>query len=263
MLSLFSSLLVAHLCAAPTMAAIIPIVNPGFEDIAGETPTNEFTFGPLNGWDLYDPGNITDGGDGATFFIGTLTPTAPDFFTAGAPEGQRVGIAFNFSGSGGTGEYGMQQTLSDTLQPDTRYSLDVEIGNIASGTSQDGTFFDISGFPGYRVDLLAGGVVLAQDNNSLAGTIGEGDFAPTNVFFTTGNTHAQLGQPLEIRLVNLNMVDPGSPTADLEVDFDNIQLGAAAVPEPGSCAILALCLTLAVVRRHWQKSFIDRQFRRH
>lgn len=252
LIPLFVGLLVSNLCIVSAEADIIAVVNPGFEDVSGETQSNEFTFGPLNGWDLYDPGGITNGGAGGTFFIGTLAPTAPVFFTDGAPEGQRVGIAFNFSGSGDTGEYGMQQTLTDTLQPNTAYSLDVEIGNIASGTSEDGTFFDISGFPGYRVDLLAGGVVLAQDNNSLAGSIAEGDFSPTNVSFTTGNTHAQLGQALEIRLVNLNLIDSDSPTADLEVDFDDIRLEAVAVPEPGSFAIFAIGLSLAVIRRHRQ-----------
>ncbi len=209
----------------------------------------------MNGWDLYDPGAITGGGAGGTFFIGTLTPTAPTFFTSGAPEGQRVGIAFNYFGSGGLGEYGMQQTLVETLQPNTVYSLDVEIGNIASGTAQNGTFFDISGFPGYRVDLLAGGVILAQDNNSLAGSIPEGEFAATNVSFTTGSTHAQLGQALQIRLVNLNVVDAGAPNADLEVDFDNVRLdaSAASVPEPAGFLITAVGLGAVLCGRRRQK----------
>lgn len=237
--------------------AAITVVNPGFEDISGESPFNEFTFGPLNGWDLYDPGAITAGGEGGTFFIGTLTPTAPTFFTSGAPEGQRVGIAFNYFGSGGLGEYGMQQTLSATLQANMTYSLDVEIGNIASGTAQNGTFFDISGFPGYRVDLLAGGVLLAQDNNSLAGSIAEGEFATTNVSFSTGAAHAQLGQALQIRLVNLNVVDASAPNADLEVDFDNVRLNASSVPEPGMSGVAGICMGLMLLRRRRRSPLQD------
>lgn len=80
---------------------IVTVINSSFEDISGETPFNEFTFGPLNGWQLYDPGAITSGGAGNTFFIGTLTPNAPIYFIDGAPEGQRVGIAFSYFGSGG------------------------------------------------------------------------------------------------------------------------------------------------------------------
>ena len=87
--------------ATAASAAPLAVVNPGFEDISGESPFNEFTFGPLDGWDLYDPGAVTDGGDGPTYFMGTLTPFEPDpvgapgvfaFFPDGAPEGQRVGI---------------------------------------------------------------------------------------------------------------------------------------------------------------------------
>ena len=43
---------------------------------------------------------------------------------------------------------------------------------------------------------------------------------------STGATHPQLGQPLAIRLVNLNIVDPLFPGSDLEVDFDDVRLSA-------------------------------------
>lgn len=244
------TLLVATALLSPTTNAdVISITNHSFEDIGGESPVNEFTFGPLNGWDLYDPNNITNGGAGNTYFIGTLTPDAPTNFVNGATDGQRVGIAFNFAGSGGQGEYGMVQTLDDTLQANTRYSLSVDIGNIASGTARSGTFFDLDGFSGYRVDLLAGGEILerdgilAQDNNSLAGSIAEGFFETSTVEFTTGATHDQLGLALGIRLVNLNEIDLAFPDANLEVDFDNVRLSSfAAVPEPNMClALLSLC----------------------
>lgn len=237
-------------------ADLVTVINPGFEDISGESEVNEFTFGPLNGWDLYDPGNITDGGDGPTYFIGTLRPTAPTFFTNGAPEGERVGIAFNFFGSGDAGEYGLVQTLSETLQANNDYVLNVEIGNIASGTATNGTFFNLDGFPGYRVDLLAGGVVIAQDNNTLAGAIPEGEFATSTVTFQTGDSHAQLGQQLGIRLVNLNQVDASFPAADLEVDFDNVRLSAApSVPEPAGLiwvAAATMLLGLFIKSGRWK-----------
>ncbi|MFK8111837.1 MAG: PEP-CTERM sorting domain-containing protein [Rubripirellula sp.] len=238
--------LVIH--AGSVHAAPVTIVNSGFEDISGESQNNEFTFGPLNGWDLYDPNGITAGGAGGTYFIGTLAPDPPTNFTSGAAEGQRVGIAFNFAGSGGQGEYGMQQTLSDTLQANSSYSLQVEIGNIASGTAQNNQFFDLEGFPGYRIDLLAGGVVLTQDNNSLSGLIAEGEFGTSTIAFNTGNTHAQLGQPLQIRLVNLNQVDPLFPAANLEVDFDDVRLDVTSVPEPSTLMGIGM-FSLLIVRR--------------
>ncbi|QDT08912.1 PEP-CTERM sorting domain-containing protein [Planctomycetes bacterium K23_9] len=227
-------------------AELVTVINPSFEDISGENFTNGFTFGPLNnGWGLYDPNSITGGGAGGTYYIGTLTPSAGSpFFPGGATDGQRVGIAFNFEGSGGQGEYGMQQTLAATLQPNTAYSLDVDIGNIASGPS-----FDLRGFPGYRVDLLAGGVVIAQDNNSLSGSIAEGTFETSNISFATTESHAQLGQSLQIRLVNINQIDALFPDSDLEVDFDFVRLNATAVPEPSSFALLLAGTVIATVRR--------------
>lgn len=246
----------------PCAAETIPVANAGFEDISGESPYNEFTFGPLNGWDLYDPGSVTDGGAGPDYYIGTLrpsfhpngTPGEYENFPAGAPEGIRVGIAFNFQSTGGGGEYGFQQTLATTLQPHTTYTLQALVGNIASGWAQDGTFYNLDGFPGYRIDFLAGGLVLASDVNSLAGTIPEGEFGLSTVQFTTGADHAQLGLNLGIRLVNLNQVDPMFPGSDLEVDFDEISLTAVAVPEPSAfllTAVGSLLLTLRTRgRRH-------------
>ena len=216
-------------------AATVAVVNPGFEDVSGENLSNEFTFGALNGWDLYDPGSITSDGNGPTYFIGTLTPFEPDpignpgvytYFPAGAAEAERVGIAYNARVSAGQGEYGLSQELNATLQPNTTYTLEVEIGNIDSGTALNGSHFTLAGFPGYRVELLAGGVMLEQDNNSLAGTIPDGQFATSMTTFTTGATHDLLGQNLEILLINLNQEDPSFPASDLEVDFDDVRLEA-------------------------------------
>lgn len=233
--ALFASLLLSS-DVSSAWAVPLTVANAGFEDISGQSPFNEFTFGPPNDWDLYDPDTITSGGAGPTYFLGTLTPFEPDpngnpgvyaNFPDGAAEGQRVAIAFNFFGSGGEGEYGISQTLSDTLQPNTAYTLEVEIGNIASAFAMSGQFFDLDGFPGYRVDFLAGGVVIAQDNNSLFGLIDDGEFGTSTVTFTTGNTHPELNEDLTIRLVNLNQIDPMFTDSDLEVDFDDVRLDAS------------------------------------
>ncbi len=238
-----------------TLAAPVAITNPGFEDITGETPANEFTFGAFNGWGLYDPGTITSDGDGPTYYVGTLTPVEPDpigdpgvfeFFDAGAPEGQRVAIAFNYFGSGGGGEYGLVQVLSQTLQPDTTYQLRVRIGNIAAGTSVGGGAFPLDGFPGYRIELFAGATLLNEDDNSLAGSIPEGEFAETLIEYTTGASVPEPAPALGIRLINLNTVDPAYPLSDLEVDFDDVRLDAspAATQVPVLQAPGKLVLTL-------------------
>lgn len=221
--------------SAVSWAAPVAVTNPGFEDITGENVVNEFTFGELNGWDLYDPNNVTSQGDGPTYFIGTLTPFEPDpignpgvyaNFPAGAPEGQRVGIAFNFDGSEGH-EYGFFQELTATLQPFTTYTLEVGIGNIDSATAMSGQFFPLEGFTGYRVELQAGGVMLDEDDNTLAGLIPDGEFATSTVNFTTGASHAQMNQPLGILLVHLNEEDPNHTDSDQEVDFDDVRLDAS------------------------------------
>jgi hypothetical protein len=238
-------LILALLLLAPgfSSAALLGVTNPGFEDTTGSTNIyNEFSFGPLAGWGLYDPGNVTAGGAGPTYFIGTIAPqiiTPPnrEYFPAGAPEGSRVAIAFNFNGSGGGGEYGLVQTLSDTLTANTLYTLRVLVGNIASGQSLDTSFFNLDGFPGYRIDLLAGSTVLTSDNNSLAGTVPEGEFRESTLTYLSGASVSP-GQALGIRLVNLNVIDPAFPAADWEVDFDDVRLEAvaASVPEPSQVA---------------------------
>ena len=250
--------------AAPSFADPLVVVNPGFEDISGEFPSNEFTFGPFNGWGLFDPATVAGTGAGPTYFIGTLTPFEPDpigapgaydFFPAGAPEGQRVGIAFNFFGSGGQGEWGLVQVLGDTLQPNTTYTLRVRIGNIASGTSMGGGVFPLDGFPGYRVDLLAGadllggGIIVAQDSNSLGASIPDGEFAESVIEFTTGASHPMLNETLGIRLVSLNIVDGEFSNSDLEVDFDDVRLDASPVlvQVPALSGVVAAGLAFCVV----------------
>ena len=229
-------------------ADILNVVNPGFEDTTGQTVFNEFTFGVPNGWNLHDPNAITGS---AGVFTGTLEPNGVDFFDTVAPEGDKVLILFN-STREGDGEYGLEQTLVETWQANTHYRLSVEVGNIGSGFAQNGTFFDLSEFPGYRVELLAGGTVIAQDLNSLV--IPERQWGTSIVEFTTGDSDAFLGQQLRIRLVNLNQIPGGftqETSPDLEVDFDNVVLEATPIPEPHSAGFVFLGVVVLLVR--WKR----------
>ncbi len=239
--------------SAPAKAELINITNAGFEDTTGQVNFNEFTFGVPAGWTAYDPNFIS----GPGVFTGTLQPNGVDFFDVPAPEGDRVAILFN-STREGDGEYGFQQTLTETWQAETRYELSVQVGNIASGVSQNGTFFNLDEFPGYRVELLAvppgpaAETVVIQDNNSLA--IAEGQFGLSTLEITTGGSEAFLGQNIGIRLVNLNLIPAGFDQAtspDLEVDFDAVTLNAfaASVPEPGAFGLLAMLLPWVGARR--------------
>ncbi|MDP1562527.1 MAG: PEP-CTERM sorting domain-containing protein [Pirellulaceae bacterium] len=237
-------------------ADLVVVQNSSFEDVTGSVAFNEFTFGPPVGWQLHNPnGVVVNNGVGPQFWVGTLRPSPPTNFNS-VPDGQRVAILFNEFGTGNLGEYGLSQTLTTTLQANMRYTLDVEIGNIASGTALNGQFFNLNGFPGYRVDLLAGGVVIASDNNSLAGSIPEGEWGTSTINFETTASHLQLGQALGIRLVNLNVVDLSAPTTDLEVDFDHVRLQASAVPEPSSGVLLGVLLLFTTFPRRQRKTSV-------
>ena len=209
---LLAALLLAGAQAAS--AALLTVVNAGFEDTSGQKVFNEFTFGTPAGWTSYDPNGIV-GGPG--FFPGTLQPNGVDFFNAPAPEGNRVAILFNNQGRD-TGEYGFQQILTDTVQANTRYELSVEVGNIASGDATNGDFFNLDGFPGYRIDLFSVDqfnveTILAQDLDSLI--IPEAEFALSTITVDIGAGHTAIGDMLGIRLVNLNepAVLPGRRTS--------------------------------------------------
>ena len=234
----------------PARAASITIDNPGFEDTTGQVDFNEFTFGTPVGWTLYDPNNIVPL---SGVFVGTLEPNGVDFFNTPAPEGDLVSILFA-SDQLGAGEYGFRQDLSAVLEAGMQYELSVAVGNIASGTATNGVFFNLDEFPGYRVDLLAGDTVIAQDLNSLS--IPEGEFATSTVSYLAGAGDPLLGQTLGIRLVNLNQIPAGFDAAtspDLEVDFDDVSLNAFVISEPGGLGLMAVALLLSGVGFRWTR----------
>lgn len=219
-----------------SLAQTIPIVNAGFE--ADSITDGAFVVLQPQAWATYDPSGIINNVQNA---VGVIRPNiGGEYFPTGAPEG--VNAALVFLGGNEMGEAGLQQTLSATLQANTRYRCSVQIGNIASGTSLPGSsggpgiFFDLDGFPGYRIDVLAGGSVVAAENNSMGATIPEGAWRPTRFYFDVTNSHPQLGQPLGIRLVNLKQ--PGTPEIpNIEVDFDAVTLSAGAIPVSAQLAI--------------------------
>ncbi len=215
---------IAALAGQATYVEAVPLVimNPGFE--ADSVSPGCFEVLLPTAWPVYDPNGILNGGGNV---VGGLNlPPGSVFFPAGAPEGEHAALVF-LSDSIGAGPAGLTQVLGDTLQADTTYTLSVQVGNIASGTGPPPCdvfgFFNLDGFPGYQVQLLAGGVVIAQDDNSLAGTIPEGEFRLSSFQLVVGAAHPQLGDTLEIRLINLNMADsPADP--GIEVDFDDVRL---------------------------------------
>ena len=107
-------------------------------------------------------------------------------------------------------ENGLSQTLGTPFQADASYTLTVKVAN---------TKFT-SGFPGYRVQLVANGTVLAEDDNSQS--IAEDSLVTRTVNYSyNAALHSGLvGQPLEIRLLSKGLA------SSEEVAFDDVQLSA-------------------------------------
>ena len=180
----------------------------------------------------YDPNGLLDGSSDAVGVLNPhpVRPSSP----AGAPDGSNVALVF-LSGDVGLGAVGIEQAIDYSLRANTTYTLSVMVGNIASGSGNPPItdFFNLAGFPGYAVQLIAGdtGGCRGIATRWLA-ALRRGTFAESVVSLTVGETHDNLNATLSIRLLNLNQ--PGTVTAPgIEVDFDAVRLTAVpAVPEP-------------------------------
>lgn len=195
------------------MSTPVFVQNPSFEVPVLSAGTYVTTAAPM-GWQSY---GAIDNGYRA---VGALNPSSTQLYLDPAPEGRNVGVVFLLDRSGDPSYFanspaGLQQTLNETLAANSEYTLSVDVGNIKTDGSPQHPF-DFSGFPNYRIDLLAGGQVLASDENTLRP--GEGRFLLSTVRYSTGSQHPQLGLPLGIRLVNLNSA------VGTEVNFDNVRL---------------------------------------
>eukprot|EP01083_Nonionella_stella_P284198 967353_1 len=191
-------------------AASITINNPGFESDDPNCPPNTYWYYQnrwVTGWAAYDPINAFSNPS----TVGIANPRTGDFFSdpingSGAPEGNAIVYIAPQIGSHGNGPCGIEQTLSDPLAPNTEYTLTAKVGNPGANCYVDSTdgpqCYDRIGSPGYSMQLLAGNVILAQDDNSI--NVDDYTWAITIVQFTTTSSHSQLGTPLKIRLLNKN-----------------------------------------------------------
>lgn len=171
----------------------------------------------IPGWEAYDPKDLITGiplTPGGFDFTDAGAQNATGFYPSGAADGANTGYAFIVDAPG-SGVVGLTQTLTDELTGNTRYTLQVNVGN---PVTNPGLPINLTGFPGYRVELLAGDRVIAADNNSLS--IAKGAFGVSTVTYTASAKDPFLGEELGIRLINLNAA-PG-----VSVDFDNVRLTA-------------------------------------
>jgi hypothetical protein len=187
--------------ACPACAGLIPIVNFGFED------------------PLLSEGSWVGGATGWSHSAaGVFNPTAVHF-PGGVPEGQNTGFVNNGY---------LRQSLVAVLQPGA-YTLQVDVGKRLD-----------SGFPGYHIELWAGGSLLALDNNTLAPA--PGTFQTSMLMYTAAANDAHLGAPLEIRI----------SSSGVQTNVDNVRLNFQSVPEP-STAILSGIGALGLLACGWSR----------
>nr|AIJ28537.1 HpiU3 [Fischerella sp. ATCC 43239] len=212
--------LLIYICSGintPANAAVttsIPIKNPGFEEPILKVE-GDYTIDAPPGWTTYNPNGLIP--EKRTKWtsnngVGHVGPNYGQlFYNQQLPEGKNIGFIY-LAQKAGSGIAGFEQTLDAVLEPNTSYKLIVDIGNFG------GMFKGVSfaGFPGYRVELLAGDTVLAADHNNLY--IKDGEFKTSTVTFTSAANNPYLGQKLGIRLINLLQ---GKFSG---LDFDNVRL---------------------------------------
>jgi len=191
-------------------AELLVLVNPGFEDpVLAE---DDYTWGDVPGWTLVG-GEATD-----IEGTGVWNVTLADFDPVIAPEGENV--LFTEYVPEGIAK-GVAQVLTETFAADTDYTLTAEVGN---------SYYYY--FAGYSVQLLAGGTVIAEDNDTLWP-----DYmlwATSTVVYTYDQADSALvGQPLEIRLLNLELDKDVAAPDVVGVEFDNVTLSYVAGAEPG------------------------------
>ena len=177
----------------------------------------------------------TTGGPGWTSINssgGIWNPDSGSGFPGGAAyEGQNIGWTGGASGTSGGG--GLSQVLSGAvLEANKQYVVSAQVGN---------PFFNPGTAGGaYRIELVAGDVIV----HTYAGTSPtEGQWQPVSTTYSSGPSPAQLGQPLELRLI-ANGSD--------EVDFDQVSISGLS----GSASFSGWYIDDVEVRRHpegqWQ-----------
>lgn len=184
----FASLGTVAALAVSTLAGAgeIAIVNPSFQ-----TPdVNQCVFsGAITGW--------TGVGNYGVWNAGLGTACAPlNGFPGGVPDGDQVGYVNSSSQP-------MKQVLAATLQPNTPYTLLVDVGRRSDG------FAMVS----YRIRLVSNGITLAEDFDGVNPPLG--GFATSTLTFTAPSDHPALGFPLEIHLALV--LGP-------QANFDNVRL---------------------------------------
>ncbi len=196
----FSSLCV--LFASVAFADSIPVSDPSFETLpnsplsspCGTGCSYQYETGSFDGWTFTD-GGLFQPGQGQTIYFNSI------------PDGSTVAFA-NGSGS-------ISQMLSVTVQPDTTYTLEVDLGRRKD-----------LGFAG-TAELLIGGQIFQASGVEPP----SGDWSTYTATFTCDSNCSQVGDSIEIMLLS----------SGLQGDFDNVRMFSS-VPEPATISMLMLGL---------------------
>ena len=192
----------------------ITILNPGFEDpvLADGVWTEDGGPNWSNGVYRYNRNGDLLGWFAPGGLAGVFNPDEVIGYPNGdAFAGQNVGWANWRFFDTGSWYVGLSQVLNATLQADTQYVLGAQIGNPLLNR-----FLPVS--PDYRIELLAGGVLLEFDTGAPPA---RGMWEHHSLTYDSSVNPAQLGEPLEIRLVAVH--DP-LRLSGYEVDFDEVTL---------------------------------------
>lgn len=251
------------LTASLTDAAPIAIVNAGFESNLLSNP-------PMGQPDNF----IVAAGEGATITAvpgWTFVATQIDTFTSyGGVSDLGVfnhslegpldnNIAWLFINQGRrTGAMSVFQTLGDTLQNNTRYTLTLRVAQ--SAHAEGNQSLPDPNFPALGDGVSTGDVFARMRVGSTATAMpgflpGESTVSipPNNEWvnwtlsWQTGPNESLAGAPLVIELFNRANTQ-GSPLP-VEVFFDDVTLSAVAVPEPSVSALAAALGVLLGLRR--------------
>ncbi len=201
------ALLVMAAGSAARGAVALPIINAGFEDpVLGEGNRQLTVPGWTQGrYDVSAPTVWIVGPSGA----GVWNPDTSGYGHGSAFEGSNM--AFTTSAAGY--DTGLSQVLlgySCALQADATYVLSVVVGNPY--------LYNLGPTADYRIELVAGGVVLASATGPPPAD--DTTWATARLTYNSGPAPVQLGQQLEIRLLAKDFASA------YKVDFDDVRLDA-------------------------------------
>lgn len=141
----------------------------------------------------------------------------------------------------GTFQYSVFQDIGVALQPNTKYTLTVAIGN------RNATFNPAGGLAAFGVEVVGGSALATGTFDAF--NLAEGTFADQSVSFTTNAT--PVAGNIVIKLANIDVgLAQNLPGIGARSHFDNVRLKANAIPEPSALAFLTtIGLGLVLLRR--------------